>query len=85
MKKVLIFSIFFTLIFTSIFALENKPKIKVIGCTGELSELFIANQEKIPIKLIEIDTKNYRKWTVNGIRILTSRYRYVEDKYKKKI
>ena len=84
MKKVLTFSIFFTLIFTSIFALENKPKTKVIGCTGELSELFIANQEQISIKLIEIDTKNYRKWTVNGIRILTSRYRYVEDKYKKR-
>ena len=36
----------------------------------------------MPIKLIEVDTHDYRKWTVNSIRILTNRFRFVNEKYK---
>ena len=34
--------------------------------------------------MIEVDTKNFRKWTVNGVRLLINRYRYVNEKYKKR-
>ena len=51
---------------------------------GNISETFIHKSEEIPIRLIEVDIKNYRKWTVNGIRILTTRYRYVDDKFKRR-
>ena len=36
------------------------------------------------IKSIEIDVHDYRGWTVNGVRIITNRFRYVPDKYKKR-
>lgn len=84
MKKILFLSIFFLLIFSTINAKENKSNYQFRGCKGEVSEKFIHNQDEIKIKKIEIDTKNYRKWTVNGVRILTNRYRYVNDRYKKR-
>lgn len=84
MKKIFFLSIFFSLIFSTINAKENKSNYQFRGCKGKVSEKFIHNQDKITIEKIEIDTKNYRKWTVNGVRILTNRYRYVDDRYKKR-
>ena len=84
MKKIFFFTIFFSLTLSTINAKENKFSDQFRGCKGQLSENFIHNQDKLKIKKIEIDTKNYRKWTVNGIRILTNRYRYVDDRYKKR-
>ena len=84
MKKILFITIFFSLFFPH-FTLKKIIQIKKLkGCVGKISEKFIHNQDEIPIKLIEVDTKNYRKWTVNGIRILTNRYRYVDERYKKR-
>jgi hypothetical protein len=83
-KKILIISVFFSLIFTSLFSKENKLINQYRGCDGKVEETSIYSQDQVPIKLIELDTTNYRKWTVNGIRILTSRYRYVEEKYKRR-
>ena len=84
MKKIFFSAIFFSLTLSIIEAKENKFSDQFRGCKGQLSENFIHYQDKIKIKKIEIDTKNYRKWTVNGIRILTNRYRYVDDRYKKR-
>ena len=80
MKKILVIVFFFSSFLFSLSAKENKLK----GCNGKISKSFIHNNEEIPIKSIEVDTNNYRKWTLNGIRILTSRYRYVDDRYKKR-
>ncbi len=84
MKKILLLSIFFLFFTKPAFPEQNKSLKTLVGCEGEKNETFLTNQESIPIKLIEVDTKNYRKWTVNGIRILTSRFRYVDEKYKKR-
>ena len=66
MKKIFFLSIFFSLIISTINAKENKSNYQFRGCKGKISEKFIHNQDKITIKKIEIDIKNYRKWTVNG-------------------
>ena len=83
MKKILFISTFF-FNFSLLYAQDNNSNKKLKGCYGEISEKFIHYQDKIPIKLIEVDTKNFRKWTVNGVRILINRYRYVNEKYKKR-
>ena len=81
MKKFFILVFFFSLaLINYLFSYEHKIK----GCDGNISETFIHYSEEIPIRLIEVDIKNYRKWTVNGIRILTTRYRYVDDKFKRR-
>ena len=92
MKKITIFSIFLFLIFNSLLAIEKLSNTnqsgkdlnkKLSGCVGSISKNFLINQDQIPINLIEVDVNKYRNWTVNGIRILTNRYRYVDQKYKK--
>ena len=35
------------------------------------------------IKSIEINVHDYRGWTVNGVRIITNRFRYIPDNTKK--
>jgi len=83
-KKILTFTIFFSLIFSSVFSKENNLNNQFRGCDNATRDASVYNLNAVPIKLIEVDTKNYRKWTVNGIRILTNRYRYVEERYKKR-
>lgn len=36
------------------------------------------------IQNIEIDIQDYRKWTVNGLRVLIGNFRWVSEKYKKR-
>ena len=61
-KKILIISVFFSLIFTSLFSKENKLINQYRGCDGKVEETSIYSQDQVPIKLIELDTTNYRKW-----------------------
>ena len=80
---------FYFLIISFIFntytlANTNKKIPKLSGCTAEVNEKNFINSQNIKIKNIEVDTHDYRSWTVNGIRILTSRYRYTEDQYKRR-
>ncbi|MDA1284671.1 MAG: hypothetical protein O3C61_07065 [Proteobacteria bacterium] len=84
MKKSLIFLIFFFLFFRSVNSEENIPDKQFRGCVGKVSENFIHNSNQILIDSIEVDTDDYRKWTINGVKILIGRYRYVEEKYKKR-
>ena len=84
MKKNLFFIFFFVFCFQSIWASQNKSISELKGCTYEISENYLEKIDSLPIKLIEVDTHDYRKWTVNGIRILTNRYRYVPEKYKRR-
>ncbi len=81
------FYFFVILIFSlsiNVQANTNKEIPKALGCTGEISEKNFINSQKIRIKNIEVDIHNYRGWTTNGIAILTSRYRYTEEKYKRR-
>ena len=84
MKKILFLTIFFSLIFSFVNSKENTIDKKFRGCKGKVSENFIYSNNEILIDSIEVDTKDYRKWTINGVKILTSRYRYVEERYKKR-
>ena len=54
------------------------------GCTFEIGKNYFINYDKIKISKIEIDTANYRNWTVNSIKIITSNTRYIDDIYKKR-
>ena len=82
MKNVfLFFLITFTIISTKVFTLENKSEIKFIGCNNSISKDDL-NLDLLKIKKIEIDVHKYRDWTVNGIRILTNRSRFVTEEYK---
>jgi len=55
-----------------------------MGCTYSITKENLKNIESVTIKLIEVDTHDYRKWTVNGVRILINRFRFVEEKYKQR-
>ncbi len=81
-KYFLIF--FFTLFFTQLFASQNKPTSISKGCNYHITNDYVKKIDNLKIKLIEVDVHDFRKWTVNGVRILTNRYRYVPEKYKKR-
>ena len=88
MKKVSVFFLFSFLLLTlsnhqTLFA-KNKDKINSFGCNNELSKNFFLNYENLKIKNIEIDINNYRNWTVNNIRIITSNTRFIPNYLKKK-
>ena len=84
MKKSLIFIIFFSLFITFLNSKENIPDKNFRGCIGKVTDNFIHNSNEILIDSIEVDTKDYRKWTINGVKILTSRYRYVDERFKRR-
>ena len=88
MKKVSVFFLFSFLLLTlsnhqTLFA-KNKDKTNSFGCNNELSKKFFLNYENLKIKNIEIDINNYRNWTVNNIRIITSNTRFIPNYLKKK-
>ena len=83
MKKTLFFLIIF-LIFnnnsfsdTNIASEYNSPL-----CKNKINQEYIEEIDKLKIKKIEIDTNNYRRWTVNSIRIITNSFRFTPEKYK---
>jgi hypothetical protein len=84
MRKILFFLIVFLISAEKSFSNTNKPTTSSLGCSSEFGQGYLKNIDKLKIKKIEIDTHDYRKWTVNGIRIITSRSRNVADKYKKR-
>ena len=83
-KKVFIF--FFLFSFLNINFLNSKNKIlnKSLGCDNEINQDYLNEIDNLKIKKIEIDTYNYRKWTVNSIKIITSGTRFIPERYKKK-
>tara|TARA_X000001036_G_scaffold438960_1_gene488309 strand:+ start:1766 stop:4135 length:2370 start_codon:yes stop_codon:yes gene_type:complete len=82
MKKIIFFSFFFLLYFTHILAEQNKPLSNTLGCNKEISESYFINVDKTKIKKLEIDISNYKKWTVNNIKILTTRSRFIPNELK---
>ena len=82
MKKILFFSFFFTFVYSQSFAVQNKPIKNFIGCNNEISEENFINSNKAEIKKIEIDINNYKKWTVNNIKIITNPSRFTPNEFK---
>ena len=81
MKKYFFF-IFF--IFNESWSIENKPVDVIKGCNYKIEKNYLNKVDNLPIKLIEVDFHDYRKWTINSVRILTNRYRYVPERFKKR-
>jgi hypothetical protein len=81
MKKYFFF-IFF--IFNESWSIENKPIDVIKGCNYKIEKNYLNKIDNLPIKLIEVDFHDYRKWTINSVRILTNRYRYVPERFKKR-
>ena len=84
MKKYIFFIFFFIFINNYVWAKQNKPIKKLNGCYLKIHKNYTKEIDLLKIKLIEVDIHDYRKWTVNGVRILTNRYRYVPEKYKER-
>ena len=82
MKKLFFF--FLLLIFNSKNVFELKAENPDPGCASEISENYLIKYDYLKIDRIEIETVNYRNWTVNSIKILTSNTRYIDDIYKKR-
>ena len=83
MKKY--FLIFFFVFFSSeVLLAKNKPTSHLKGCSFNIDNNYLNKIDLLKIKSIEIDVHDYRGWTVNGVRIITNRFRYVPDKYKKR-
>ena len=53
-------------------------------CENKISQNYIENIYKLKINKIEIDINDYRKWTINGIRIITNDVRFAPEKYKRR-
>lgn len=80
-----VFFLIISLSFVNIsYAKKNNKLDNFKDCNSEITESYFKDIDNLSIKLLEVDVRDYRKWTVNGIRILTSRYRYVQDKYKER-
>ena len=84
MRKILFFLIRFLFSTEKLLANINKSADSVIGCNSEVSEEYLKKANQLKIDKIEIDIHNYRSWIVNSIRILTSRSRYIPERYKRR-
>ncbi len=85
MRKNLFFLIIFLIINNSSFSKENiSSEHSNHLCDSKSDQKYIEEIYKLKIKKIEIDMNNYRRWTVNSIRILTNNFRFTPDKYKRR-
>ena len=85
MKKISFFFLIFTLFLSPLKADSNLVNQNLLhGCSKKIDKDYLINYEKIKINKIEVDTLNYRNWTVNSIKIITTGKRYIEDIYKKR-
>ena len=82
MKKIYFFSFFSSSLFYKLIAQEKTNHKFSTGCNNEISENYFLNADNLNIKKIEIDVNNYRKWTVNNIKILTTRSRFIPTNLK---
>ena len=84
MKKICFFLLLFLSFNFQILESKNQEKKNYLKCNNKASHDYLNSIDNLGIKKIEIDVQNYRKWTVNSIKIITNGARFVEDRYKKK-
>ena len=84
MKKSIFFFVFFFILFINFnLSAQNKFEKNFFGCNyNEVNFKSFEDNKNLKIKKIEIEINNYRKWSVNNIKILTSGSRIIADKYK---
>ncbi len=83
MKKVFFFLIFTLLINSPSFS-KNKETNTPSGCNLQIQSNDFQKIDKLKIKKIEVDTHDYRRWTVNSIRIITNPFRFTPEKYRQR-
>ncbi len=83
MKKILFFLVFFLALSSKSFS-NNKITNTSTGCNFKISSQYIKDVDNLKIKKIEVDTHNYRRWTVNSIRIITNRFRFTPNEYRQR-
>ena len=76
MKKILFFFLFLTLFPNILFANQNKPEQSFSGCNNKINKDTFT-RDNIKIDKLEIDINNYKKWTVNNIKIITNRSTFI--------
>ena len=84
MKKIIIFFFLLSLTPLKLEANTDLTSKKILGCNYKVEEENLKNINKFKIKKINIDVHKYRNWTVNSVRIITNRSRYVSDRYKQR-
>ena len=88
MKKVnVLFFFLVLLLFYSNFnhlSAKNKISDEPLGCSSELTKNYFLNYYDLTIKKIEIDTHNYKSWTINNARIITHSTRFIPNNLKKR-
>ncbi len=84
MKKIFFFLLLFLSFSFQVLDSKNKETKNYLSCNNKVSQDYLNSIDDLGIKKIEIDVQNYRKWTVNSIKIITNGDRFVEDRYKKK-
>jgi len=83
MRKIFFLSFIFISLITPILAEQNNLKKKTYGCIYQASENYLKKIDSRKIIKIEVDVNNYKKWTVNNIKILTSSTRFISNDLKK--
>ena len=72
MKKILFPLIIFFILHTNSFSNHSEISSPINPfCKNNISQKNLKELDKLRIEKIEIDITKYRKWTVNGIRIIT--------------
>lgn len=84
MKKYFLLIFFFIFLTNKAWTNQNKQLSETKGCSFNINKDYAQNIDNLKIELIEVDIHDFRKWTVNGVRILTNRYRYVPEKFKRR-
>ena len=85
MKRILFSLIIFFILSTNSYSnhLETALSLKPF-CDNNISQKNLKEMDNLRIEKIEVDIMKYRRWTTNGIRIITHNARFIPDKYKER-
>lgn len=83
MKKILFFFFFFVLLSNYSHSETKHDLQNTDACNNALDEKNFSEIHKTKIKKIELDVNNYKKWTINNVKILTTRSRFIPNNLKK--
>ena len=85
MKKILFSLIIFFISINNSYTshLETSRTINPF-CENNISQENLKEMDSLKIEKIEVDIMKYRRWTTNGIRIITHNARFIPDKYKER-
>ena len=82
MKKKIV--VFFLFLFASQTLLAKTYSNNIKFCSSNSYKFNINQKDSLKINHINIKVHDFRKWTVNGLKVLIGNFRWVSDKYKKR-